>query len=761
MLKTKRNVFHIKIAVCSLFFCCLSVVCCCFAQEPPVFGFGDSQSPWQIEADTIRSLENNKYIAEGEVVVTRGEKRVRADTIRFDGNSQDILAVGNVVMTTGQDTLSGDRMEMNLAAGTGTIYSGQLFVGRHHFFVAGDRIEKIGPDTYQADKFRLTTCDPEDPDWHMTGRDLSITVDGYGSVRHAAFWVKKLPLLYVPYLFFPVKISRQTGLLVPELDYSKEKGMEFNQPFFWAINDSSDMTVYAHAMSRRGLRLGAEYRQAFSENSKIAVMADGLNDSRKNDQGLDADYDYGYNDDRWLRTNAGRYWFRMKQEQALFGGLTARMDLDVVSDQDYLVEFENGYMGFDKTDAYFESVFGRDLDAQEETIRTNNLSLHRPWAQYSLNAALRWEDDVIKRRWEETDTTVQRLPVILFNAVRQTVPGIPLNYDLESEYTFCFRQDGLKGHRTDVHPRVYLPLYWGDLLAVEPSAGIRETAWWMDERDPSNPDMERGVTRTVYDMKLDLSSELSRVFALDREAGSRLRHTILPRVVYEYVISPEQDDPFPVFDDDLDVISDGNLITFSFENVFTVKSASTAVGGDDTPGYRYREVGRFNIEQSYDIKEARADDPTDWRDQTSRRPFYPLRVELDFTPVNNFRFDLDAGWDKYEHGWSEFDITMNLFDHRGDALYVAYRYDRDTAESIYARGALTLGRHLKLYADSEHNLFNHLDIETSVGCLYTADCWSFDVRFTDEPDDDTLSFMIRLSGFSDMESSNTSNDNMM
>jgi len=740
----------LRIAAGGLFFCCVMTgFFCRLAQAGPVFGFDDSTAPWHIEADTIQSLGDDDYSAVGGVVVTRGEKQVRADVIRFDGRSRNIVATGNVVMTAGPDVLRGDRMEMNLETETGTIYEGELFLGKSHFYIAGDRIEKVGPESYKADKFRITTCDPDHPDWHLSGRDLSFTIEGYGSMRHAALWARKLPVLYAPYLSFPVKTRRQTGFLVPEMDYSDKKGAEYVQPFFWAIDDSTDMTLYAHYMSHRGFRLGAEYRRVFSEQSKIAVMMDGFNDGERGED-LRND-DYGYDGDEWLRTNSGRYWFRMKQDHVFPGGIKARLDLDVVSDQDYLDEFDDGYMGFDETDRFFEDFFGRDIDEEDETVRTNRLNLNKLWSRYSMNADLRWEDDVIKRRWEETDTTVQRLPVVMFNAIRQPVPGLPLDYKLDSEYTFCFRRDGVKGHRTDVYPRIYLPLYWHDVVSIEPSAGVRETAWWMDERDPSAPSMDRNLTRTVYDARLDLSSELYRVFTLDRQTGSKIRHTILPRIVYEYLFSPDEGDRFPEFDDNLDIIKDQNLITYSIENFFTLRTEKDKKNGSvDDPGYQYREICRLKIEQSYDIQEARENNPGDWKNQTSRRPFSPILVELDFSPFKNLRIDMDAGWDKYEHGWSEYDIEASLFDERGDALYVAYRYDRDIAESVYLEANLVVNRFLTLYGEHEHNFFDHLDIETTVGCLYTSDCWSLDVCYTDEPDDDKLSFMIKLHGLSDM-----------
>ena len=748
----KKVLLFLKTIVGSLFCFCVLAVFCFAAEDGAVFDLGDPQTPWHIEADALQTLGDNIFSATGRVIITRAERRIQADEIRFDANRQDITAIGHVTVTAGPDVLSGQRLEMNLETETGSLSGGELFLGENHFYIAGDRIEKAGSETYKIDNFRITTCDPADPDWHLTGRDLSVTVEGYGTMRHAAFWVKKVPVLYVPYLFFPVKTRRQTGLLVPELDYSREKGLAYGQPFFWAIDDSSDMTFYAQAMARRGVLLGAEYRQVFDQESRLAVMINGLNDSLRNESGPGAvdDYDYGNDDDAWLRTNGGRYWFRMKQDQALGWGIKTQVDIDVVSDQDYLKDFDDGYMGFDKTDAFFEKFFGRDLDEADETVRTNNISLHKRGAAYSLNAALRWEDDVIKRRWQDTDTTVQRLPVVMFDAVRQTIPGLPLVYDLDSEYTFCFRQDGAKGHRTDIHPRLYLPLYAGRFLALEPSAGVRHTAWWMDQDDPLAPSRDRDLSRTVYDMKLDLASEIARVFSWDgRRPGAALKHAILPRIVYAYAVSPDADERFPVFDDALDLIPEENRVTYAIENVFTLRTATAGPSSSQDPAFRYREVCRLNLSQSYDIKEAREDDPAGWANGVSRRPFSPIRVELELRPRDNFRLDMDAGWDKYKHGWSEYDIRVDWFDRRGDGLYVSYKYDRDVAESIYVEAALALNRTLTLYGDHEHNFFDHQDIETGVGLLYTADCWSLDLRFTDEPDDDKISFMVRLHGLSD------------
>ena len=100
-------------------------------------------------------------------------------------------------------------------------------------------------------------------------------------------------------------------------------------------------------MSARGIKPGAEYRYYLSETTKGAIMLDGFNDRKTDDSG-DPDDPYGFEDPsvQLPRTNTDRWWFRMSHYQKVPWNFDGKLDLDVVSDQDYLREFENGYMGF-------------------------------------------------------------------------------------------------------------------------------------------------------------------------------------------------------------------------------------------------------------------------------------------------------------------------------------------------------------------------------------------------------------------------------
>jgi LPS-assembly protein len=204
-------------------------------------------------------------------------------------------------------------------------------------------------------------------------------------------------------------------------------------------------------MGSRGEKLGMEYRYVLDEQSKGTLMVDFLDD-RQVDDGTPGSEKWGYTGDGYLRPNSDRYWFRMKHDQALSHGFFSRLDIDFVSDQDYFHEFKDGYAGFDEADEYYIREFGRGFDAYDDHVRLNRFNVSRSWSLYSLNAELRWYDDVIKRRQEETDTTLQRLPVITFNGLKQDISTSPIYFDLASEYTYFYSEDGPRNHRMDIYP---------------------------------------------------------------------------------------------------------------------------------------------------------------------------------------------------------------------------------------------------------------------------------------------------------------------
>jgi len=714
--------------------------------------FSDDPSvPWHIVADEISYDDKaNVYVGRGNVTITKKDKNLSADYVRFDQKTMNVFAQGRVIMTVGENILTGTKMDMNLNAETGTVYDGTIFLQENHYIIKGDKIEKIGKDSYAADKAIVTTCDGDRPAWKITGRNLKITVEGYGTVKHAALWAKKIPVLYTPFLVFPVKLERQTGLLAPQFGFSDRKGTEYLQPFYWAINESSDATFYAHYMSDRGEKLGAEYRYILDEQSKGTLMYDFLDD-RQVDDGSTGSEKWGYEGDSELRPNSDRYWFRMKQDQALPRGFFARLDMDIVSDQDYFHEFKAGYTGFDEVDAYFIKEFGRGFDAYDDPVRLNRLNVSKYWSLYSLNAELRWYDDVIARRQKETDTTLQRMPVITFAGSKQTLLDSPLYFDLASEYTYFYSEDGSRQHRADIYPRLYLPYSYKHYFTIEPSVGVRETVWHFDKEEYQSSD-KQNLSREMYDLKVDLVSEIYNIFQFHGKTIEGIKHIIRPNIVYGYIPEKDQSD-LPSLDD-IDRILKKNLITYSLTNTLISKVKKHTEGNtghledepadkrtDEPPVYDYNEFLRFKLEQSYDIDKEKEDDP---------EPFSPIHGELELNPKIYLSLRADADWSTYDNNFRSQNISAALRDLRGDRLYVGYRYERDISETVYTDVRAKISDTLETYGEYERNIFDGRDLKYGFGVLYHTQCWSFDSGLIKEGDDFSFIFMIKLYGIGEI-----------
>ncbi|OQX24931.1 MAG: hypothetical protein BWK80_18225, partial [Desulfobacteraceae bacterium IS3] len=557
----------------------------------------------------------------------------------------------------------------------------------------------------------------------------------------------------------PVKQKRQTGLLLPQMGYSDRKGAEYDQPLFWVIDDQSDATLYFHHMGTRGNKIGLEYRYVSDAQSKGAMMLDFFNDDKTDDGAAENSRKWGYEEDAVTRPNTDRYWLRMKHDLTLPADFFAALDIDMVSDQDYLHEFRDGYSGFSETKAYFNEVFGREIEDYNDPVRVNRLNVKKNWSDaYSMNAGAWYYDNVISRRLADTDSTLHKLPFVSLDSVKQQISGTPFLWQLDSEYTYFYREDGAKGHRTDIHPQVSLPGKIKNYLFAEASLGFRETLWYSDEYENALSEENRTDTRELYDIKLDISSNLFRMFEMEN---------VIPQMVYEYIPDSDQNNN-PLFDPE-DRIGKKNLITCSLTNIFMGRSGDPAQNAADAgkagfkpaleskTGFKpvlldaanvlpYRQLCRFKVEQSYDIAEANESDPSEWKNQEEKQPFFPIYAELGLYPNDFLAMQADAQWSHYESRLESCNASVSIENARKERLFVQYRYAKDWLESVYADIRLRLSDRFSLYSDYERNLLDGKEIRSSLGIVYDGKCWSADFRHANEEGDRKFAFMVNLYG---------------
>ncbi|WP_300671163.1 LPS assembly protein LptD [Desulfoluna sp.] len=720
-------------------------------------------APVNITADSLaHDSAKGVYIAEGNVVITDGAVTLHADHVTYHLEQGTAEATGHVNLLSEDEEISADSVSYTMDSQEGTITNGTVFIKSRNLWIRGETLEKRGENRYTADRVRITTCDGEDPAWAITGRKFDLTIEGYGTARHVMLETGGVPVVYTPFLLFPVKIKRQTGLLAPILSYSSRKGFEAIQPLFITLGDSMDATVYTHYMDKRGTKAGAEFRYMASPLSKGLFFAEGFND-RQIDDGTSENSDFGYSGTP-NRTNTDRYWFRAKADQKLPGGFSAKLDIDWVSDQDYLREFKEGPGGFTDTQSGMEEFMGRTIEDRTDTVRTNKVSVVKSTHAFTASMSGIWNDNVVARSQDTNDTTLQQLPTLTVSQSRSTLGKTPLQFAMEGGAASFYRQDLTStlydGERTYILPKVYMPFTVG-AFSVDPNVGLRGLWWDINTLNDATP-LSGTNSTAVPEFTTDISTEFYRIFETESGWADKVRHRIKPTLTYAWQ-EHLNDTLYPTFDtvDDLD---GKNQLTLKLNSFLTSKKET-----ENLPVYR--DVLTGTLSQTWDIQEDRETQQADWRNGLTKQPFRPFYAELAFHPASQLAFTLDGTWSWYESEILTQNTSLVIGSIPGNRFTVSHRKKRDPLESIHqhlgmAAAAsyessesvvtkldLGLGQSVDLNLEYERDLLENEDIIKAVGLTYKASCWSLFTRFEESTDDTKITVGVELTGLGGFDSS--------
>jgi lipopolysaccharide assembly outer membrane protein LptD (OstA) len=218
-----------------------------------------------------------------------GQVQIDCPTMSFFADVVDIytepelrlVASGNVVFTNPEGRIAAERVEFNVAQGTGTFHvaSGILSLGdevdRAQFgnqepevYFYGETIEKVEQRKYRLTRGGFTTCVQPTPRWELTSGSVTLTLGDYALARNTVLRVKGVPMLYLPVLYYPIKEEdRATGFLLPAYGASTLRGQTISNAFFWAIGDSHDATFFHDWFTKVGQGAGAEYRYVAGQES--------------------------------------------------------------------------------------------------------------------------------------------------------------------------------------------------------------------------------------------------------------------------------------------------------------------------------------------------------------------------------------------------------------------------------------------------------------------------------------------------------------
>jgi len=711
--------------------------------------------PWQITADRITHYKNpDRVVAEGQVVLTHNQPgilplTIEGDWVQYDRKQGLVTARGNLLVFSGEDRLQATEAVIDLEQQTGTLNDATLFYGLNNFHLSGSEIQKTGAQTYKLKDTIFTTCkiSPEKPiPWSITSGSARITVDGYAILKDATMRLRGVPCLYLPYLILPAKTTRQSGLLFPEISQSSRNGTGFTAPLFVNLSPSADVTLFPGWLTERGALVGMEFRYVGAPESRGVFLFNYLDDQLKESKGDE------YKSDGYVRSREDRYWLRGKVNHEFGNGVTGRLDLDLVSDRDYLEEFRQGMTGFDHTDQELLSIFGRGLQEKTIPFRETDLALSKAMPTSFLGGELRAVNDL--EDVSAATPELQTLPRFVYIGRKQTgLSGLALTWG--SEYVHYWRENGIGDHRLDLHPRLFssFPSVLPGFLEGAVSYGLRETLYDVESHGDSGNSPWVGDNfedRTLYDVNATIGTTMARTFFPEMGPFTTISHTVRPEIGYGYIPSENQD-TLPDLDD-LDRIKPQNQLTYSLTNFFNLFKPPAA-GILSSPYY-----SRVKLSQSYDLREAGRDTASLSDDQ---HPFSDASLIFDLMTPKNISFTYNTAISMYGQGVTHYDIITYYYTEHGERLSLDYRYNRtpgleppyyftnEQTDSLHALN-LSLGVQLLQTLTAGYSIAyswtTAKTVASSLRLTYQPSCWGVELLASQASDENRVAILFSFTG---------------
>ena len=665
-------------------------------------------APVHMTADTLSYDEDTGVaMAEGNVELVLGTRTMRADRVRYDSATGEADLSGKVRYKDADEEFAFDRITINLDSETGVLYNGTIRISSSNYLISSGKIEKTGKSSFLIEKGMLTTCpcDPE-PDWKFEVRRARVTLDKYAIGKDITFRIRGVPVLWLPWGAFPVKMTRQSGLLMPNFSSNRSRGYTLQMPYYQVINRWSDATVTLDAMSRRGYRPEAEYRFVLNPESEGALRATMFRDR--------ADH-----------RNRARYYGENVYRS---GPFTANASLEVPTDPRY----------------YLDLVDNNTLLAARHARSEGFVSATGAHSEHA--ASIQWNKDL--QEIPGPDNTVQRVPEYTMTLLPMRIPvaGVDLSGDISA--TRFQRRDGFDELRARGFGEVSraIPLYRSFTLVPYLFADVLETRF---ERSPGDGPSDLG--RFVPGGGATLSADAR------KDLPGRAIHTAGVSAGYRYVPKIRQDD-FPVTDR-------WSRLAPQSQFLFTLSQRLLGVKDGAAP----KEILSFHIEWAYDLggKEPSGSPYVDplapyvraLRDQidtgTARPPKKnnapsDIYAKVGVTPIDRWRIQGEALFDPVENSFTVGAVSGEYKKDDDHRVLAEYRLSRGLAEDVRGSFAWPLLRWLHVQAQVNYSMRNGFLSEGAVGVSVfpRSDCWNvgFTVERKTQPDDTSVKLSFGLRG---------------
>jgi lipopolysaccharide assembly outer membrane protein LptD (OstA) len=671
-------------------------------------GQGAGQQPFDLTADTVEyDKARDLYTARGNVHISQPGRTLTADWVTLNNTTRLGVASGNVVVVEGQDTLTTDFLQFNIDTMHGVVFSGKLDSESSRFRMQGEEVQKVGDTNYVFRNGAFTTCRCPEAEvrapWRIRAEHADVDTDSYAVARNSTFDVLGVPVLWFPWMIYPLNRERHTGFLFPTWRQSSIDGTSIALPFFWAVADNVNLLFTAEYLTKRGFKPSVDSVYVFGDESAGRLHASFIDDTSITPNTPSTPFSKY----RWAVSWQHDHFFE--------DGWRLKIDFNQVSDSQYPFDFYDEARWrneeFLESRAFLTRSFGpsglatltsslwtaQDLQNPQNLSRTPYMMQRLPDVNLELRSTPLTESSHLVgtlgaeytyfRGWNLADKilgTDRLVPNKSF--IDSGVSGVPDSHEINSlgqqgvddpyqdnfptngggtEGDGIFEEGELQtdqGHRIFLTPRLSYPIRLANVLEFYPELGYRTMAY----------DAQRAGALGIgmFTGRFDLRTRLMRRFDAPVPGGSVL-HIVEPDIGWALVQSADQS-AAPLFvpptatpqvrlrQFDLDLVTldpadrvpRANQITVGLNNRFYSRGSDTAAG---------RMLADLRFSVLYDIANRH---PGDFYLEGT---FFPIPY---FSTRTIFGYNLDKA--QIDEGLLELSYSTPL----GTDFSIAYRYLR-------------------------------------------------------------------------------------
>jgi LPS-assembly protein len=776
----------------------LGVAGVAYTQENGFSGFVQSthKGPVDITGRSfVYNYKTDTFIVRGDAVITQRHSVLTADEVEYERRLHLLHATGHVHMVDPLGDMKGSAGTMNLADETVDLTDGTITNKDKSYLLKGKQITKLSGQHYLVQHGFFTTCgrDPGTPAWSITADDMDAHLGGTAKAHDAEFNILGYPVAYSPYAVFPADTDRHSGFLAPRFGESGLRGFQLVQPYYWAINKSSDATFATDLETSQRVGGLAEYRLISGKDDYFIADGAFYNESLRSEDNREDDIIDNQVADPHIPID--RYDVIGMFRQHLTDDLVLYGDGMTVSDSFLLREMNVWTLS---------RTIGPGIAFPNSmaSLRDANSDFGGLYSYENGFARVQgdWNQDLIQPQ----EFALQTLPQGLISGRQELLGGLAYSdYDVEADN--FWRAEGVSGQRFDVSPQVTIPWRLSKYLYGWGTLGVRETLYSVGGGQinviPVGTDglqYNNGLTlgpiagnggfqhREMIDGSLGIGSEIEKIYDLHWKYVDKIKHTIEPLVTYSYVPQVNQHD-LPLFDS-IDRIESRSLITYGVtsriyiklpaaptppsdeaedsDQQFSAQSFSPFRARTTAAGSSVEELFRFSLLQAYDTNHAIAPGGPRFSDLDITGTLFPTRIwsmagQLGYEPQSN-KIRYASAYVNFQPWWTNNQSAVYQGKaEQGSFLQASYDYIGPGPEStpgvnagfsqfLVLRAYYDLFDRLGLYFAPSYDFVAHkmLSAEYGVRLKSACDCWSFDMGITKtvNPSETQFQFQLTLGG---------------